>query len=97
MLWEPLIGPSLKAVRTLFIRCWGALTQPPGSATDEEKDYQDMICLGRKGGRFSQGEKDPEPLSPGAFIRFIRIGIQIKLIDHCQSVRVKQYKIYREL
>ena len=24
------------------------------SATDEEKDYQDMICLGRKGGRFSQ-------------------------------------------
>ena len=48
---------------------------PPGSTTDEEKDYQDMICLGRKGGRFSQGEKGPKPLSPGAFIRFIRIGI----------------------
>ena len=78
-------------------RCGGALTQPPGSGTDEEKDYQGMICLGRKGGRFSQGEKGPEPLSPGAFIRFIRIGIQIKLINHCQSVRVKQYKIYREL
>ena len=70
---------------------------PPGSATAEEKDYQDMICLGRKGGRFSQGEKGPEPLSPGTFIRFIRIGIQIKLINHCQPVRVKQYKIYREL
>ena len=42
-------------------------------------------------------EKGPEPLSPGAFIRFIRIGIQIELINHCQSVRVKQYKIYREL
>ena len=89
----------LKILRSLF---WapdvrGALTQPPGSATDEEKDYQDMICLGRKGGRFSQGEKGPEPLSPGAFIRFIRIGIQIKLINHCQPVRVKQYMIYREL
>ena len=71
--------------------------QPPGSAMDEEKDYQDMICLGRKGGRFSQGEKGPEPLSPGAFIRFIRIGMQIKLINHCQPVRVKQYRIYREL
>ena len=80
-----------------IIGCRGALTQPPSSTTDEEKDYQDMICLGRKGGCFSQGEKGPEPLSPGAFIRFIRIGIQIKLINHCQSVRVKQYKIYREL
>ena len=77
--------------------CWGALMQTPRSVTDEGKDYQDMICLGRKGGRFSQGEKGPEPLSPGAFIRFIRIEIQIKLINHCQSVRVKQYKIYREL
>ena len=35
-------------------------------------------------------EKGPEPLSPGAFIRFIRTGIQIKLINHCQPVRVKQ-------
>ena len=75
----------------------GALRQPPGSTTDEEKDYQDMICLGRKGGRFSQREKGPETLSPGAFIRFIRIGMQIKLINHCQPVRVKQYRIYREL
>ena len=77
--------------------CRGALTQPPWSTTDKEKDYQDMICLGRKGGRFSEGEKGPEPLSTGAFIRFIRIGIRIKLINHCQPVRVKQYKIYREL
>ena len=37
-------------------RCQGALTQPPGSATDEEKDYQDMICLGRKGGQSLRGE-----------------------------------------
>ena len=42
-------------------------------------------------------EKGPEPFPPGAFIRFIRIGMQIKLINHCQPVRVKQYRIYREL
>ena len=84
-------------VITELINVGGALTQPPGSTTAEEKDYQDMICLARKGGSFSQGEKGPEPLSPGAFIRFIRIGIQTKVIDHCQSVRVKQYKIYREI
>ena len=42
-------------------------------------------------------EKGPEPFPPWAFIRFIRTGIQIKLINHCQAVRVKQYKIYREL
>ena len=37
-----------------FSLCRGALMQPPRSAMDEEKDYQDMICLGRKGGHFSQ-------------------------------------------
>ena len=34
----------------------GSLTQPPGSAMGEEKDYQDMICLGRKGGQSLKGE-----------------------------------------
>ena len=29
-------------------------------------------------------EKGPEPFPPWAFIRFIRIGMQIKLINHCQ-------------
>ena len=75
----------------------GGFNAAPRSATDEEKDCQDMICLGRKGGHFSQGEKGPEPLSPWAFIRFIGIRMQIKLINHCQAVRVKQYRIYREL
>ena len=45
-------------------------------------------------------EKGPEPFSPWAFIRFIRIGIQIKLINHCQAVRVKQHitlRAYSEL
>ena len=42
-------------------------------------------------------EKGPEPFPPWAFIRFIHIGIWIKLINHCQPVRGKQYMIYREL
>ena len=32
----------------------GGFNVAPWSAMDEEKDYQDMICLGRKGGHFSQ-------------------------------------------
>ena len=39
-----------------IVSCRGSLTQPPGSATGEEKDYQDMICLGRKGGQSLKGE-----------------------------------------
>ena len=42
-------------------------------------------------------EKGPEPFPPWAFIRFIGTGIQIKIINHCRAVRVKQYRIYREL
>ena len=42
-------------------------------------------------------EKGPEPFPVWAFIRFISTGIQIKLINHCQEVRVKQYITYREL
>ena len=89
--------PFVCVYLNFFLQCRGALTLPPGSVTDEEKDYQDMISLGRKGGRFSQGEKGLNPFSPWAFIRFIYMGMQIKLINHCQSVRVKQYRIYREL
>ena len=37
--------------------CRGALTQPPGSTMDKEKDYQDMICLGRKGDQSLRGER----------------------------------------
>ena len=32
--------------------CRGGFNAAPQYATDEEKDYQEMICLGRKGGRF---------------------------------------------
>ena len=42
-------------------------------------------------------EKGPEPFPPWPFIRFICTGIQIKLINHCQAVRVKQHITYREL
>ena len=42
-------------------------------------------------------EKGLDPFPPWAVIRFIHKGMQIKLINHCQPVRVKQYMIYREL
>ena len=42
-------------------------------------------------------EKGLDPFYLWTFIRFIGIGMQIKLINHCQAVRVKQYRIYREL
>ena len=34
----------------------GGFNAAPWSAMDEEKDYQDMICLGRKGGQSPIGE-----------------------------------------
>ena len=34
----------------------GGFNAAPWSTTDEEKDYQDMICLGRKGGQSLKGE-----------------------------------------
>ena len=45
---------------------------------------------------FLSKEKGLELFPSWAFIRFIRIGMQIKLINHCQPVRIKQYRIYRE-
>ena len=33
-------------------------------------------------------EKGLDPFPPWAFIRFICIGMQIKLINHCQPVRL---------
>ena len=41
-------------------------------------------------------EKGLDPFPPWAIIRFIGIIMQIKLINHCQPVRVKQYRIYTE-
>ena len=42
-------------------------------------------------------EKGLDHFPAWAFIRFIGIGMQIKLINPCQPVRIKQYRIYREL
>ena len=78
-------------------KCQGALTQPPRFRHGGRKRLPRHDLLGEERWPFLSGGEGPQPLSPGAFIRFIRIGIQIKLINHCQSVRVKQYKIYREL
>ena len=35
----------------------GGFNSAPGSAMDEGKDYQDMICLGRKGGQSLKGRR----------------------------------------
>ena len=77
--------------------CRGALTQPPRFRHGRRKRLPRHDLLGEERWPFLPKEKGPEPLSPGAFIRFIPIGIWIKLINHCQPVRVKQHKIYREL
>ena len=53
---------------------------PPPPAADEEYVYQDTICLGSRGGDLSK-EKGLDPFPPWAFIRFICIGMQIKLIN----------------
>ena len=49
-LLTPLFHPSQTHLPPLS----GGFNAAPRSATDEEKDYQGMICLGRKGGCFSQ-------------------------------------------
>ena len=71
--------------------CGGAL-----SATDENKSTKTRSAWGGKVANLSK-EKGLDPFPPWAFIRFIHIGMQIKLISHCQPVRIKQYRIYREL
>ena len=85
-----------KNSRSIKRHCRGALTQPPGLPRMKNKTTKTWSAWGGEVADLSK-EKGPEPLSPGAFIRFIHIGIWIKLISHCQPVRVKQYKIYREL
>ena len=77
--------------------CRGALTQPPRFRHGRRKRLPRHDLLGEERWPFLSKEKGPESLSPGACIRFIRTGIWIKLINHCQPVRVKQYMIYREL
>ena len=65
-----------------WLECRGALTQPPG-LPQMKKRLPRHDLLGEERWPFLSKEKGPEPLSPGAFIMFIRIGIQIKLINHC--------------
>ena len=68
-LWSVQVPKILRPLSGAPVPCSGrqmsgGFNAAPWSAMDEEKDYQDMICLGRKGDRFSQGEKGPEPFSP---------------------------------
>ena len=95
---KPLVhaGPENPQVPVLGARCWGALMQPPSLPRMKNKSTKTRSAWGGEEADLLK-EKGPEPFPPWAFIRFIRIGMQIKLINHCQPVRVKQYSIYREL
>ena len=77
------------------IYCRGSLTQHFSLPWMKIKTTKTWSAWGGKVADLSK-EKGPEPFSPLAFIRFIGIGIRIKLINHCQPVRVKQYRIYTE-
>ena len=72
--------------------CWGALTQPPGPPGMKNKTTKTRSAWGGEVANLSK-EKGLDPFPPWAFIRFICIGIQIKLLNHCQSVRVWAIKL----
>ena len=76
--------------------CRGALSQPPvHHGWRISLPRHDL--LGEERWLLLSKEKGPEPFPLWAFIRFISTGIQMKLTNHCQAVRVKQYITYREL
>ena len=56
--------------------------QPPGPPQMKNSLPRNDL-LGEERWPLLSKEKGLDPLSPWAFIRFIRIGIQIKLINHC--------------
>ena len=85
------VAISNSAAENIVLQCGGALpARPPWPPRMRiSLPRHDLLGEERWPGCFSQGEKGPEPLSPGAFIRFIRIGIQIKLINHYQAEMIK--------
>ena len=52
--------------------------------------YQDMICLGREGGWSLKGEGAKSLFLNGLLLSAICTGIQVKVINHCQAVRIRQ-------
>ena len=74
----------------------GSSTTAPHLPRMKNKSTKTWSAWGGKVADLSK-EKGPEPSPLCAFIRFIHTRILIKLINHCQAVRVKQYIIYREL
>ena len=76
--------------------CRGALSQPPPAPRPPRMKNKSTKTWSAWGGEVADlsKEKGPEPFPPWAFIRFICAGIQIKLINHCREIRVKQYMIW---
>ena len=77
----------------MLIFLWGGLhPQGPPASMDENKSTKTGSALGGKVADLSK-EKGQKPVPQWAFIGFICIGIQgmyVKLINHCQEVRIKQ-------
>ena len=62
----------------------------PPSTTDENKSTRTSPAWGGKVADLSK-EKGQEPIFQWALIGFsLHWGIQVKLISHCQAVRIKQ-------
>ena len=67
----------------------GSAHRVPPSTMDENKSTKTSSAWGGKVADLSR-EKGQAPCPHWAFIGFICTGIQIKLINHCQAVRIKQ-------
>ena len=94
------ISLSLSAIYEMYCRGRGGFNAAPLPAPTICHGWRISLprqdLLGEERWPILSKEKGPEPFPPWAFSRFICIGMQINLINHCQPVRVKQYMIYRE-
>ena len=74
-----------------LLYCGGALLAEPQSAADESKSTKTWSAWGGKVADLSKEKgQEPSPLLNGLLLGSICIGIQVKLINHCQAVRIKQ-------
>ena len=94
-IWTQILFESFNTWAMYVAICQGALMQPPGPPWMKNKTTKTWSAWGGEVANLSK-EKGLDPFPPRTFIKFIRIGMPIKLINHCQPVRVKQYRIYRE-
>ena len=80
-----------------FSLCRGALMQPPPVCRGWRKRLPRHDLLGEERWLISQRRRARSLFLNGLLCGSVCTGVQVKLINHCQAVRVKQYIIYREL